>query len=270
MTKNKSPQFYLYGCSALILILSYLFTALAFNVPEVMALFSFVMLIPAPLAAVFLFLQTKSLREVVGPIVHPISFGSMIFATLYPLGVIFACALLAQLLGLAEVNWRDLFDTIKVPGFERFILGMLLVFGEEYAWRGYLFPRFSQLYGPIRAASVVGLIWALWHGPLVYGLAIQMKTSEMPLLLTFVQMSVVFLFSFSFSYAYMLSRSVFPVMVFHFVWNWMNPTILGNIYVNNPGLAKGNILLINGEGVFGVLFGLAFAAWFVWKFRGVR
>lgn len=267
MTKNKSPLFYLVWCSALIMVLSYIFTALAFNIPELMSRFNYIMFIPAPIAAIFLFLQTRSMRAVFDPIIHRVPLKSMAFAIVYPLVVIFSCALLAQLIGLAEVDWQSLLSVIKAPSLEQFVWAVLFVGGEEYAWRGYLFPKFSELYGPIRAVTIVGLLWALWHGPLVYGLALQMKTSDMPLVLTLVLMAVVFLFSFPFSYVYILSRSVIPAMTLHYVWNWMNPVVLGNIYRNTPGLAKGNILLINGEGVFGILFGLAFSAWFIFKFR---
>jgi len=194
----------------------------------------------------------------------------MAFAIVYPIGVIFACAALAQVIGVAEVDWQNIFDVIKAPSLQQFLWAVLFVFGEEYAWRGYLFPKFSQIYGPIRAAAIVGFLWAIWHGPLVYGLALQMKTSDFPLVLTLVLMTVVFLFSFPFCYAYMLSGSVIPAITLHYVWNWLNPVVLGNIYRNTPGLAKGNILLINGEGVFGVLFGLAFATWFAFKFRRSR
>jgi hypothetical protein len=39
-------------------------------------------------------------------------------------------------------------------------------FGEEWGWRGYLLPRLMPL-GKAKAYLLVGLIWGLWHAPLV-------------------------------------------------------------------------------------------------------
>ena len=42
--------------------------------------------------------------------------------------------------------------------------------GEELGWRGYLTPKLEQLMPTPAAIVVTGIIWALWHGPLVaYG-----------------------------------------------------------------------------------------------------
>jgi membrane protease YdiL (CAAX protease family) len=45
-------------------------------------------------------------------------------------------------------------------------VGLILGFGEEYGWRGYLQNELFQL-GRIRAVIVVGVIWGVWHWPLI-------------------------------------------------------------------------------------------------------
>lgn len=42
----------------------------------------------------------------------------------------------------------------------------ILGFGEEWGWRGYLLPRLMPL-GKPKAYLLLGLIWGLWHAPLV-------------------------------------------------------------------------------------------------------
>ncbi|HZR40742.1 MAG TPA: CPBP family intramembrane glutamic endopeptidase [Ktedonobacteraceae bacterium] len=43
---------------------------------------------------------------------------------------------------------------------------MIFTFGEEFGWRGYLLPRLAPL-GGIPAAIITGIIWGLWHAPLI-------------------------------------------------------------------------------------------------------
>jgi membrane protease YdiL (CAAX protease family) len=46
-------------------------------------------------------------------------------------------------------------------------LGLLITFGEEYGWRGYLQPALSGL-GRVRGVALVGLIWGAWHWPVIW------------------------------------------------------------------------------------------------------
>ncbi len=46
-------------------------------------------------------------------------------------------------------------------------INMVFAFGEEFGWRGYLLPRLAARFGNARAALIVGVIWGLWHAPLV-------------------------------------------------------------------------------------------------------
>jgi uncharacterized protein len=45
-------------------------------------------------------------------------------------------------------------------------INTLFAFGEEYGWRGFLLPRLLPL-GRARAHLLGGVIWGLWHAPLI-------------------------------------------------------------------------------------------------------
>jgi len=49
---------------------------------------------------------------------------------------------------------------------EGVLLTCIATFGEEFGWRGYLQVRLQHL-GSLRAMVIVGLIWGLWHAPVI-------------------------------------------------------------------------------------------------------
>lgn len=49
-----------------------------------------------------------------------------------------------------------------------FLMLIPIIFGEEFGWRGYLFPQLMQRFGFLSSALLVGLIWGLWHLPLFF------------------------------------------------------------------------------------------------------
>jgi membrane protease YdiL (CAAX protease family) len=45
-------------------------------------------------------------------------------------------------------------------------INSIAAFGEEWGWRGYLLPRLMPL-GKWKAYLLVGVIWGLWHAPMI-------------------------------------------------------------------------------------------------------
>lgn len=97
--------------------------------------------------------------------------------------------LLTWALGLGGPDWRlaNFYSWIAASGADMsaapdptlLLVGMLFAslviapwfnsifgFGEEWGWRGYLLPRLMPL-GKWKAYLLVGVIWGLWHAPLV-------------------------------------------------------------------------------------------------------
>lgn len=42
------------------------------------------------------------------------------------------------------------------------LLGLIITFGEEYGWRGFLQTELTCL-GRIRGVFILGVIWGIWH-----------------------------------------------------------------------------------------------------------
>jgi membrane protease YdiL (CAAX protease family) len=106
-------------------------------------------------------------------------------AWFFPLPCVYVVLVLASLLGLAEVDFSfrgglsALAQSNPEGGFledwgalslianslATAVPASLILFGEEFGWRGYLQRRlFSG--SPIAAAVATGIIWSLWHLPL--------------------------------------------------------------------------------------------------------
>ncbi len=46
-------------------------------------------------------------------------------------------------------------------------LGLIISFGEEYGWRGYLQTELTHL-GRVRGTFLLGVIWSIWHWPVIW------------------------------------------------------------------------------------------------------
>lgn len=143
------------------------------------------------------------------------------------------------------------------------LVGLFSALGEEYGWRGYLLSGLTKLYGKKKAVLLTGIVWSLYHIPVVYLLA-KLTGLGNSLLVCAIQAAVVFASNFAFSFCYYLSESIIPVIFYHSIWNTFNTAILGDIYNGKQGIVNGNILIINGEGVLGLILAIIVIFYF-WK-----
>ena len=77
---------------------------------------------------------------------------------------------LGVILGVTTVagDLNTLLATLMGGVVAQFIPRMLFALAEEWGWRGYLEPRLAALHVPdVPRHLLVGIIWALWHFPLI-------------------------------------------------------------------------------------------------------
>lgn len=55
--------------------------------------------------------------------------------------------------------------------------------GEEIGWRGFLLPRFLDLWSPARASWILGAIWAVWHLPAFFISGLPQNALALPVFL---------------------------------------------------------------------------------------
>ena len=110
-----------------------------------------------------------------------------------------------------------LISIIGVP-----LSGLAAVFGEEYGWRGFLQSELVKL-GPRRGVFLVGLIWGVWHFPIILSGIHTYPASATGLLL-----AVVFfvLAGFVLGYAVMKTESIWVAAFMHGVLNSLYAFVL--------------------------------------------
>ncbi len=93
------------------------------------------------------------------------------------------------------------------------IQSCLYALGEEIGWRGYLVPRLARLHSFDRTSLTSGLIWAVWHYPLILFAGYNAGAPTWYSILCFTVMAV----GASYLYAWLTLRSgsVWPAVLLH-------------------------------------------------------
>lgn len=219
-----------------------------------------IMLTPALAAIVVRRLQGQSVRRTVGDSLRGTTLRSVAFGVGFPVLFLAAAAVVALLtaLGTYRPGLPGPFAGVPLALVPVALLVVgAITYGEELGWRGYLLPELTARYGAIRATVAVGVVWAVYHLPVLY-VGAQATGLGDPATTAAIQMgAVVAVAAFPVSYAYYISDgSVVGPLAFHVTWNALNPWVLGNVYTNAEGFVAGQVILVSGEGLLGFGLGL--------------
>lgn len=120
------------------------------------------------LAAVFTLLLLKK-RERIPELFRPLfQFRSDAVSYLFTLGYWFLIAALALGLGIATGLFKADWQAFAWGSFIPLLITMILSnVWEEIGWRGFALPRFEQRWSDMTTALIMGLLWQLWHLPLM-------------------------------------------------------------------------------------------------------
>ena len=218
-----------------------------------------IMLTPAVTALVLRRVRGHSILGTVVGSLRGTTPRSVAFAFGYPVVFIAVAAVVALSTGLGsfEPGVQNVLEQGPIYLFPLFLLvAGAIIYGEELGWRGYLLPELTERVGPLAATALVGVVWALYHLPALY-FGAQATGLGDPVTVAAIQMGAVFtVAAFPAAYSYFLSDgSVIPPLVLHLTWNVLNPWVLGNVYTNVEGFVAGQVILVSGEGLLGLLLG---------------
>jgi uncharacterized protein len=127
------------------------------------------------------------------------------------------------------------------------IIGALSAAGEEIGWRGYMLTRLIDA-GVPRPVLVSGLIWGLWHVPLI--LAGVYVAGSSPVVSAMLFMITATSFGFVFARMRLETGSIWPAIALHGAWNSI---IQGAFDPVSMGIGAGATLWVGEAGILTAL-----------------
>ncbi len=138
---------------------------------------------------------------------------------------------------------------------------LLLATGEEIGWRGFLVPALAERLSFTRTAVVSGLIWAVWHLPLIVFSDYNAGTPAWYGILCFA-MSVIAV-SFPLAWLRLHSGSLWPAAILHGVHNLYVQEFFDRVTVD-----RGATRWLTGEFGIALALTIGITAWLFWRARG--
>ena len=129
-------------------------------------------------------------------------------------------------------------------------LGLIVTFGEEYGWRGYLQSELTRL-GRIRGTFLVGVIWGIWHWPVIW---MGYNYPEQPVLGSIAMVVFCILLAYFLAYAVFKSKGIWSATYLHALNNQalsfyaltlvMPTSMLYSFGIGVPSMAIGAIIVL--------------------------
>lgn len=142
-------------------------------------------------------------------------------------------------------------------------LGLVIAFagiGEELGWRGFLVPELNKHYDFTKTALISGVIWSVFHWPLVILLAApRLGVSPWPILVFYLVAGIGL--STIMAWLRLKSGSVWTAVIFHMALNAHIQGFFQNVTIETSWLTN----YISGE--FGVIMAIVSAAVGYWFWR---
>jgi len=112
---------------------------------------------------------------------------------------------------------------------------------EEFGWRGYALPRLQRRFNALVSSLILGVLWWLWHLPLVL-IPDKFMVSSLSLFgaLLVEMVLVTILFTWIYNNT---GGSILATMLFHTAMNWSIWVVLPNMKVNLPIIGFTTMLL---------------------------
>lgn len=140
-------------------------------------------------------------------------------------------------------------------------LGLIITFGEEYGWRGFLQNKLAPL-GRIPGTALLGIIWGIWHWPVIW---MGYNYPGTPVLGSVLMVVMCVELAYFLAYAVFKAKGLWVAAFLHAL---NNQTLS---FVTIAVIKPNNLIFSFGSGIFGLALGAAAVAWIlrdpVWRER---
>ena len=128
--------------------------------------------------------------------------------------------------------------------------------GEEIGWRGLLVPQLAKLGTFTQTAIISGIIWGIWHIPLIIGGGYSSGAPTWYAIACF--MVEIIGISFAFAYVRLASGSIWPALILHATHNAFIQSALDKLTINTGNTNYFTTEFGLGLAIMGVIVGLIF------------
>lgn len=108
-------------------------------------------------------------------------------------------------------------------------LGLMIAFGEEYGWRGYLQGELVKL-GLVKGILLVGIIWGVWHAPVI---AMGHNYPGYPVVGPILMVAYTIFLAYVLGYAVLKSGSIWLAAFLHALNNGFFSLLVAMVYAPN-------------------------------------
>jgi len=142
-------------------------------------------------------------------------------------------------------------------------ISIITALGEEVGWRGLMYPIMQRMWGWKKAIIVSGVIWVLWHLPIIVaGLYYPPDTSLVYLVpMFFIE---IFALTVIISWLRMASNSVWPAILFHAMHNYFDQVVFQS-FTKNPN----SVYFVGEIGIITLIITVLVAIFILIKGRSV-
>jgi membrane protease YdiL (CAAX protease family) len=166
-------------------------------------------------------------------------------------------------LGLAAwPGWAHVALMIGLQASAGFVLSCATALGEEIGWRGFLAPRLLARHGFAGGSIAVGLLWALWHVPVLF-LSNYGEETPRAFAITCFTLSLLGL-SFVYSWFRMRTGSLWPAVFLHASHNTFITPVFTMLTVDT-----GRTAWAIDEFGFGLAAASLVLGWWFWRRRAL-
>lgn len=152
----------------------------------------------------------------------------------------------------------EIYTNSYVMLFVLFISSIITATGEEIGWRGFLLPQMTKLWNVKTAVIVSGLIWAIWHFPLMVAglykpgtpLWYQLSVFTIEIIAITAIMAIVRL----------RSKSVWPAIILHASHNYFDQVIFSPLTTGEK-----SVYFVGETGFITAIVLVLVALFVIWK-----